>query len=513
MKDRNASQGEIIRKAGLALGILCFFGVLGLLKPVSQYPHMAQMAAVALLMAVWWITEALPLATTALLPVVLFPLLGIMDGKTVAPLYINHIIFLFIGGFLIAIAMERWKLNRRIALRIIRLVGTDPARIVMGYMAATAFLSMWISNTATVVMMLPMAMAIILRLEQEFGQKKVHNFSVALMLGLAYSASLGGVATLIGTPPNLVFSRIFEITFPKAPAITFANWFLMALPLSLFLLVSTWLLLTKFLFIPGREIIIDRKIINEEYRKLKTISFEEVAVLAVSVLTAGLWMFRKPIPVGPFTVPGWSSLFYNSRYLNDGTVAIAMALALFFIPAHSKQEGGSGTLLQVESFQKIPWHIIILFGGGFALAQGIRDSGLSAVIAGNFQGLGGASPLVVIMTICGTITLVTELTSNTATVGVTLPILASIAVAMKVNPLFLMMPATISASFAFMMPVATPPNAVVYGSGRLRIGEMVRAGIYINILSVVCATIAVYFLGTALFDIDPGVFPEWARQN
>ncbi len=513
MKNESSNKNGLVSTAGLILGPLCFIGALLFIEPETDHPHMAKMAAITLLMAIWWMTEAIPLAATALMPLALFPLLGIMGGKAVAPIYMNRIIFLFVGGFLIAIAMEKWALNRRIALWIIRLVGSKPSRIIMGYMGATAFLSMWISNTATVVMMVPMGLAIILKLEEEFGKKETHQFSVCLMLGLAYSASLGGAATLIGTPPNLSFTRIFEISFPHAPTVTFANWMMMVLPLSVFLIILTWFLLTKLLYRPGNGIKIDKNLINEEYRKLGPIGFEETVVLAVSATTACLWIFRVKIPLGFITIPGWSEFLPYPHFIDDGTVAITMALLLFFIPTKGTNSNNSGSILEMDCFQKLPWHIIILFGGGFALAQGIQNTGLSEFIARKFDVLAGTPPLFVIMAVSATITMLTELTSNTATTEITLPILASVAVAMKANPLLLMIPATISASFAFMMPVATPPNAIVFGSGRVRIGEMVRAGIILNVVSVVSVTFVVYFMGSWVFGIDAGVFPEWALKR
>jgi sodium-dependent dicarboxylate transporter 2/3/5 len=467
------------------------------------------MAAVALLMAVWWITDAIPLAATALLPMVLYPILGILKGKTTAPIYINSTIFLFLGGFMIALAMEQWNLHKRIALRIIRLVGGGPSRIVLGFMTAGAFLSMWISNTATAIMMIPIAMAIILKMEEEFGKDNIHKFSVCLMLGIAYACSMGGIATLVGTPPNLSFSRIFEITFPNATPVIFGQWILLGLPLSVVMLAIIWLLLTKVFYRAPANLKVDSTIIEKEYKALGPMSFEERSVLTVFLLTAFLWVFRKKLNLGIVTIPGWSSLIPFPNMIDDGTVAVFMAFILFLIPTRSPG-AKNFSVMSPNVFARLPWNIVLLFGGGFALAKGFQVTGLSVLIGNKFAGLEGVSPIVMTLLICLSITFLTELTSNTATTEMILPILASVSVAMHINPLMLMIPATISASCAFMMPVATPPNAIIFGSGRIRIGEMARVGVFINIIGVMVICLIFYLIGTSVFSIDPNRFPDWA---
>jgi len=469
------------------------------------------MAAVAALMAVWWISDAIPLYATALLPLLLYPLLGILKGKTIAPIYINSTIFLFIGGFMIALTMEKWKLHRRIALFIIRLIGGGPARIVLGFMLAAAFLSMWISNTATAIMMVPIGLAIVLQMEERFQQVETHNFTVGLMLGIAYACSMGGVATLVGTPPNLSFARIFEITFPEAPPITFGSWFMMALPISVIMIGLIWLLLTKVFFRVSPHLKVDPLIVDKEYHKLGKMSFEEKAVLTVFSLTALLWVFRNKLVVGAVTIPGWSQLLPYPDLIDDGTVALFMAMVLFLIPSRSK-EADSPSLAGAGVIKQVPWNIVLLFGGGFALAKGFQVTGLSALIGNEFAGLAGMSPVIMIVFVSFGLTFLTELTSNTATTEMILPILASVGFAMQANPLILMIPATLSASCAFMMPVATPPNAIVFGSGRVKIAEMAKVGFFINIIGIIVITIYFYTVGAGLMGIDLNVFPDWARQ-
>jgi sodium-dependent dicarboxylate transporter 2/3/5 len=491
------------------LGPILFFATLLLdFDPSSR--EVTHMAAVAVLMATWWITDAIPLAATALLPLVLYPVLGIMKTRECAPIYVNSTIFLFIGGFMIGLTMEKWQLHKRIALWIIRRIGGGPSRIILGFMVAAAFLSMWISNTATAIMMVPIAMAIILQLEEKFGRRGCHGFTVALMLGIAYACSLGGIATLVGTPPNLSFARIFEITFPNAEPIAFGQWLVMAFPVTVVLLTIVWLLLTRVFFRFGESFKVDREVVKREYAALGGMSFEERAVLAVFAMTALGWVFRRDLVLGLLTVPGWSRLLPHADLIDDATVAIAMAMILFFMPTRT-EHAGSRTVMGVDVFSKIPWHIVLLFGGGFALAQGFRVTGLSELIGTRFAGLEGVPPYAMITLVCGGLTFLTELTSNTATTEMILPILASVAVAMKANPLLLMIPATLSASCAFMMPVATPPNAIVFGSGRIRIAEMAKVGLAINLIGIIIISLVFYILGTAALGIDTATFPMWAE--
>jgi sodium-dependent dicarboxylate transporter 2/3/5 len=496
-------------RAGLFLGIVVFLLLLLFYNPRPDQPEIGRMAAIAALMAILWITEAIPLAATALIPIVAFPLAGILDTGVIAKAYVNSIIFLFIGGFLIALAMEHWNLHRRIALTIIALIGKRADLLILGFMAACAFLSMWISNTATAVMMLPIGLAVVAKMEDSFGEGRSHRTTLALMLGIAYGCSIGGVATLVGTPANLVFVRIFHETFPGAPQISFGQWLVIGLPYSIGLLIIVWLLLTRVLCPPDKGMVLDRQIIRSELKELGPVKFEEKAVLVVFAATVFLWIFRQDLQLGLFTIPGWSGLWRGFEGIDDGTIAIGMAIILFCIPA--KHGGQLRRILQADVFSRLPWGIILLFGGGFALANGFLESGLSQHIGHAFTALGEVPVFIQILMICLAVTFLTELTSNTATISMLLPILATWAVTLQVHPLLFCVPATISASMAFMMPVATPPNAVVFGSGRIRIPEMARAGLLLNFVAVAFTLLAVYLLLPLVAGSGIGSFPGWAR--
>jgi sodium-dependent dicarboxylate transporter 2/3/5 len=544
-------------KIGLWLGPLAFILVLLFVDLDPNNPLVTRMAAVILLMAIWWITEAIPLSATALLPIVLFPLLGIMRGRlvpaanqidfdtvsmrnglspsdldivfpNVAGQYMDWIILLFLGGFIIATAVEKWNLHKRIALNILRVIGGQPHRLVLGFMLATGFLSMWLSNTSTALMMMPMGMSLILLYEELNREaaakgviidKRAENFPLTILLGIAYSASIGGFATLIGTPPNGVLVTQLPQLFPLAPEITFASWMMFALPMSATYMLIAWFVLTRFVFpLPATTPFSGRDFIRNEIEKLGVMSPEEKRVTFVFVSAALLWMTRKERLFGAdVDIYGWSHYLDSflaivgsdpvGYMIDDGTVSIAMALLLFIIPA-SKQVGGR--LMDWEDAKKVPWGILLLFGGGLALAKGFTTSGLGVYIAGQLQSLlGDASPLVIVMSTVGFITGLTEVTSNTATISLSLPIMASLSQAIGVHPLLLLIPTTLAASCAFMLPVSTPPNAIVYGSGRVPIMKMVIAGIWLDILSVFLITLFVYTVGHLTFGVL-GPFPDWA---
>ncbi len=492
------------KKIGLIVGLVAalIIYLFGNFDPSN--PQVTVMAAIAALMAIWWITEAVPLAVTSLIPLILYPFLGLMKADDIASSYINSIIFLFLGGFMIAIAMERWGLHKRIALKIVIFFGGSPNSIIIGFMAASAFLSMWISNTATAIMMLPIAMAIISKLENEFGKEKISKFSLAILLGVAYASSLGGMATLVGTPPNLVFIKTLNIIFPKSPEVSFGSWMLLALPITIIMLVFTAFLLTKVLYKVDKSVYLNKEFIKNEYLKLGTMTFEEKFVSIIFASTVFLWIFRANLNIGLFMIPGWSNLFKNAAFINDGTVAITMASLLFFIPARTS----ATTLLNGEVFHKIPWGIVLLFGGGFALANGFVSTGLSNFIGGQIAGLVSIPPFLLLLIIALTVSLLTELTSNTATTQMVLPIMASVSVALNLNPMLLMITVTLSASMAFMLPVATPPNTIIFASRRIKIYEMAKTGILLNLLGIVVVSVIVYFLGILIFDL--GTIPAWA---
>ncbi len=521
MGETSASEPQRSRKrtmASLGAGFLLFVGILLFVDLEPGRPEVTRTAAVAALMAVWWMTDAIPLAATALIPVAAFPLLGIMNGKAVAPIYFNHVIFLFLGGFMVALAMERWNLHRRIALRILLLFGTRPRNLLLGFMVASAFLSMWISNTATTMMMVPIVLAVIVNIEDALGEEKMGKSSVGLLLGVAYGATLGGIATLVGTPPNLSFARIFEITFPSAPEIGFATWMLYALPVSIFFLLLVWFILSAF-FLRSAGGAIDKSLIRSQYNALGPLSFEEKVVLVDFVLLALLWVFRTDLQLGIVTIPGWSRFFANPEWLNDGVVAVAMALILFLIPSVTERRK---QVLDWQTAARLPWNIVLLFGGGFALASGFKESGLSFWIGDCLSGAQALHPLLLIALISLVITFLTELTSNTATAEMLLPILAGLALSVRINPLLLMVPGTLACSLAFMLPVATPPNAIIFGTNRLRIGHMARTGVILNVCGVFIVALATWLIGRAVFGIDlaqfparatPRPVPSWSRRG
>ncbi|MCB0804440.1 MAG: SLC13/DASS family transporter [Bacteroidales bacterium] len=493
--------------SGLIGGLSAFVFVAVFVKLDPERPESTFTLATAVLMAIWWIAEVVPLAVTALLPVVLFPLFGILDGKSVSSAYFNDVIFLFLGGFLVALAMQKWNLHKRIALRILLFTGVSPGRILFGFMLATAFLSMWISNTATAMMMIPIVISVIDQLEKQLGKKQSNRYSIGLLLGIAYSASIGGIATLVGTPPNLAFARIYAITFPDAPEITFGQWMVFALPLSVLFLLFTWFYLYKIfcknLKYSGRTY---QNELREQYAETGKMGSEEKTVMSGFVLFALLLLFRSDIHLGSFVIPGWADIFSNPKYINDGTVAILIGILFFLIPARR----GSDFILDWQTAQQIPWRIILLFGGGFALADGFTKSGLSAWIGESMGGFGALHPLIIILLISTIMIFLTEVTSNTATAQMILPIVAALSVSVNVHPLLFMLPVTIAGSMAFMLPVATPPNAIIFGTDKVRILDMSKTGFVLNLVGIIFITLAIWFYGRFVFGIEGWELPTWA---
>jgi sodium-dependent dicarboxylate transporter 2/3/5 len=502
--------------SGFFFGFLLFIIVLFFI-PSDVIPVYAQrMSAITVLMAVWWITEAIPIAVTALLPIVLYPLLGIMKTSNVTTNYGHHLVFLFLGGFIIALTIEKWNLHKRIALYIIKWIGINPRMIIFGFMLATAFLSMWISNTATAMMMIPIGLAVISQIspkstEGSFEHGK-SNFALALMLAIAYAASIGGISTLIGTPPNLVFIGMLKANFPAAPEISFIQWMLFAFPFSVVFLPITWFYLV-FIAAPVRLVKTEdqHERISKELEKLGSISRPEKYTLVIFALTAFLWMFRADVDLGFFQFRGWASRLGLSSYVHDSTVAIAMAVLTFIVPAGPSKSGRTEFLMDWTSTTRIPWGILLLFGGGFALASGFQESGLTRWLGEQLSTFHFMPLILIIMLICLLTTFTTEFASNTAMASTLLPIIAGLAVAININPILLMIPVTISSSTAFMLPVATPPNAIVFGSGYIRIRDMVRVGVVLNFVGLILITIFVYLLAGTVFQIDWNVLPTWAK--
>ncbi len=463
-----------------------------------------RMGAVAALMAFWWVTEVVPISVTAMLPLLLFPLLGISDAKAAAAPFANHLIFLFMGGFFIALAIQRWNLHRRIALQTVKIVDFSRSKLTLGFMIATAFLSMWISNTAAAMIMVPIAMAVVEQIkskENSGGDPK--KFGTALMLAVAYSASIGGIGTLIGTPPNIVLANALERLYGYR--LDFGAWAMVGIPLVVIFLPLVWLYLTKIAFrLKGGELEGGKKVIRDELERLGPMSVEEKRVMIVFAAAVFLWIFSSPKDFGAFTIPGVQTFFPGAT---DATIAMFCAVALFFIPAG---KGKNTRLLVWRQAQDLPWGILILFGGGLALAEGFKITGLAQWIGTRVEVFAEYPHIILVVFTIALIIFLTELTSNTATTAMILPILAGISVGLGENPLMLMLPAAIAASCAFMLPVATPPNAIVFGSGQVTIPVMARTGFALNLAGIVIITSLTYLLLVPMFGIVKGVLPEWA---
>ncbi|WP_162242720.1 DASS family sodium-coupled anion symporter [Dyadobacter sp. Leaf189] len=475
--------------AALLAGPAAFFLVLFFADLNPGHPEVTSMAAVTLWVAIWWLTEATDLAVTALLPFILMPTLGIADSQTVAAQYMDQTIFLFIGGVLLAFAIERWNLHQRIALSILSKLGANPATMLGAVMVATFFISMWVSNTATVMMMLSAVLGIIVQVEKhDISVAQKNAIAKVMLLGLAYSASIGGMSTLVGTATNLAFYKIYLDAYKDAGDMNFFSWFVLAFPVALMLLAAAFFIL-KFTFLRhAKNVVFDRSYFVVSLRQLGKMAFEEKVVFAVFVITAYLWFSRRDIDFGSFHLKGWGRLLgTQASFITDSTVAIVMAILLFLIP--SKNEKGK-MLLSWEEGKKLPIGIILLLGSGFALAKGCDQSGLSTWLAQELLFLKDASPLFVIAGMCVIICVISELASNVACIQLVLPILIAIQKVTGMPPLMLMVPATLAASLGFMLPVATPPNTIVFGSGRLRVADMRNAGLLLNIAGIVIITVA-----------------------
>lgn len=538
-------------------------------------------------MAVFWCTEVIPLAVTALLPVLLFPMFGILESKKVCMQYLNDTNMLFVGGLIVAVAVEHWNLHKRIALKVLLIVGVRPPLLMLGFMGVTAFLSMWISNTATTAMMVPIVQAVLSQLSNtkqdpsildSEGQtnpamqldeknaipmtdvqvvanghtqdisleakekKEKKGINKGMMLCVCYAASIGGTATLTGTGPNLVLKGQFSSIFPdNGDILNFASWFGFAFPNMLVMLCMAWLWL-QFSFIGlnfkktwgcGAESSEKERaaynVIREEYRKLGSISFAESMVLLLFSLLVILWFSRDP-----GFVKGWATVLFNKdniEYVTDATVAIFVAVLLFVLPAKiprfSCRTQNSFDLEDPEEehetfmsaplltwkvvHKKMPWSIILLLGGGFALAKGSDASGLSSWLGEQMTFLHNIPPWAIAIVLSLMIAVFTECASNVATATLFLPILASMAKSIMVNPLYIMIPCTLSTSFAFMLPVATPPNAIVFSYGHLHVSDMVKTGIVMNVIGVLCTTIAINSWGSPMFHLN--TFPAWANTT
>jgi sodium-dependent dicarboxylate transporter 2/3/5 len=474
------------KRIGLFLGPIFYFFIRLFFSPEGLSEEANGVLASTAWIAIWWITEAIPIAATALLPIVLFPLSNSLDIASTTESFGHKYVFLYLGGFIIAIAIEKWNLHKRIALNIINIIGSNIKKIILGFMVATAFLSMWISNTATSVMMLPIGIAIIKQLKDNPETDKDENliFGKALMLAIAYSASIGGIATLIGTPPNLVLAGVVEETYGFE--ITFLQWFKFGFPISVVLLFICWKYLAFYAFsFKQQEFPGGKQEIKRLLNSLGTMSYEEKMVSIVFGATAFCWITRSFL------------LQKILPQLDDTIIAILFALILFLIPSKTKKK----KLISWKDTQNLPWGIILLFGGGMALAKGFETSGLALWIGNQMTTFAGLSTFLLVLLIITAVNFLTEITSNLATTAMLLPVLAPMALSIDIHPFILMVSATVAASCAFMLPVATPPNAVVFGSGYLKIPDMVKKGIVMNIISIVTLTLFVFFILPILWNI------------
>ena len=474
-------------RIGLFAGPIVFAIMLLMPTPSGLEPEAWGVAAVGILMAIWWVSEAIPIPATALLPIVLFPILKVGSIADATQPFANPLIYLFMGGFIIALAMERTNLHKRIALNIVMLVGTKPKSIIIGFMIAAAFLSMWVSNTATAMMMLPIALSIITLVESEESMEKAEldtNFAVVMLLGLAYACNVGGIGTLIGTPPNALMAGYMLETYNVD--IGFGQWMMVGVPLVIVSLPIVYLMLSRFVYpiklkiIPGGH-----GLIQEQLKKSGKMSGPEKMVAVVFVTVAIMWITR---PLLEDFIPN----------ISDTGIAIFGAVMMFLLPVNFKK---MDFVLTWDDAKRLPWEVLILFGGGLSLAAAITSTGLAEWIGNSLQVLDFLPILLLIMLSLLVIIFLTEVTSNTATAAAFLPILASVAIAMGFDPLLLVVPAAIGASCAFMLPVATPPNAIVYGSGLVSIPQMARAGFIFNIIMVFVVTFMMYLLVGYVFDV------------
>ena len=485
---------------GLVLGVVAFVALLLAPAPEGLSAAGWRTTAVVALIAVWWVTEAIPLSATALLPLALFPLLDVMPITETAFPYANPIIFLMLGGFIIALGMQRWGLHRRIALNLVALVGARPANVVGGFMLAAGLVSMWVFNTTTTVMMVPIALSVIEFVAQGAGDNPERRamserFATVLMIAIAYAATIGGMGTLIGTAPNAVLAGFMSETY--GITVIFGEWMLVGVPTVAIMLPLTWLVLTRIAFplrmpaVPGQA-----QMIADQLAALGPMSRGERTVAAIVAATAFLWVFRPVVERA------------TGIDLNDTSIAFLGALAMFVVPVEPRK---AIFVLSGEWAAKLPWGVVVLFGGGLSLAAGIKGSGLADWIGGEAGGLSDLPTLLVIFAVVVLMILLTELTSNTATTATFLPIVAAIAIGIGENPLLLVFPTVLAASCAFMMPVATPPNAVVFASGHIRIAQLIRGGVLANLIGLCVTMVITYTVVQLVFGIEFGVVPDWAN--
>lgn len=471
----------LIQRAKQVAGPILAFLVWCLAPSAGWSPEASAVLAACTWMLVWWVSEAVPIAVTSVLPIVLFPLMGIASiGETTAP-YGSHYVFLFMGGFLIAIALENWDLHRRLALNILAAAGGRPRRLIGGFMLATALLSMWISNTATTLMMLPIALSVVSKLDLKAHPK----FAVALLLGTAYAANIGGMATLVGTPPNVAMAGILEEQYQIS--IPFMEWMLLATPFSALLLVTVYLLLTRLLLPVSNEMVEEGvQPIRDELRSLGSWSIAERRVGFVFASTAILWISRRGLE-------SWFGL-----NLNDTTIAMAAGISLFLIPSGSKGDRANRALMTWEDARRLPWDILLLFGGGLTLAGALGRAGVLEVVASAISQQANWPIWMLIAAFAFVALMLTEVMSNLALTVVMVPVVAQVALQLGINPMMLAIPVALASSCAFMLPMATPPNAIIFGSNQIRMGQMARVGFVLNLVAALFAVLWAAF-----------VLPKW----
>lgn len=463
----------VTRIVGLLVGIALLLATIFLPAPSGMSDAAWKAAGLMFMLAAWWSTEAIPIPATSMLPIVLIPALGLGTVAQATSPYANPIIFLFMGGFVLGLAMQRWHLHKRIALTVLLAVGSKPSHQIGGFMIATAFLSMWVSNTATAIMMLPIGLSVVSMYEHE-DSEAVRKYAVALLLGIAYAASIGGIGTLIGTPPNALLAGFLASEYDIQ--IGFGQWMLLGVPISVTMLLVVWIMLARKDFgLTGTD---SRDLLRQQLADLGPMSRGEKLVAIVFLLTAAAWIFQ---PVLAKTFP----------WLNDTVIAIASAIIMFMIPVNLKKRE---FLMTWESASAMPWGVLLLFGGGLSLAAAISSSGLAVWIAESLGIFGTLSALIMVLLITSVILFLTEVTSNTATAAAFLPLVGALALAQDVSPLLYAVPAAVAASCAFMMPVATPPNAIVFGTGHMKISDMINAGFKLNLAGVAIVGIMAYYL-------------------
>ena len=522
-----------LKSIGVALTVLGFIGVLMMDTPTGMRPEARRLLAVTVLMAGLWVTQVISLAATSLLPLALYPLLGIQTAKTVSKAYINDNVFLYLGGFILALGIERWGLHRRIALNIVRVVGVSPKRLVLGFLLATGLLSMWISNTASTLLMLPIALALLRTLDDEQtcdeGAESRQDLlsdklAVPILLAIAYSASIGGLTTIIGTPTNNAAVAIYREKFvpdvaPALPSgtvspdqesaagdlpgggrdidVSVSEWMIACLPMGALYLAISWFVLTRGLPSSTAHDSTLKQELRKRLSQLGKPTFAEKQMAVMFTLTAALWVFRKPLAT--WLAQEFADNAYivtATSYVNDSTIAMVVAFLLFCLPSGTRDTKGQVVpLMNWSTATKLPWDIMLLFGGGFALASGFDSTGLSEWLGAALEGpLTGQPMWLIIAVVCFVMTFLTEFTSNVATVTTLLPTMCALCVTLDVDPRMLIVPATLATSCAFMLPIATPPNAIVFGSGRIQVQDMVRYGVFLNLIGIPILTAGTYLL-------------------